>query len=73
MWNRLNLSVMSTTSKQLYTLRDEQSQITNNRDAVIKEEKELYRILYSSNDRQTDDPILKTMNTERPYIRKHLW
>ena len=54
--------------KQLYALKDKQDQITNNRDEVIKVVEEFYRKLYSSNDEQTEDTSMETMNIEVPCV-----
>ena len=53
---------------QLYTLRNERDQITNNRDEVIKIVEKFHRKLYSCNDRQIEDPNIKTMNIEVPNV-----
>ena len=48
--------------KQLYTLKDEHSQIAFNSNEIIKVVDKFYRKLYSSNDIQTNDPSMETMN-----------
>ena len=54
--------------KQLFALEDEQVQITNNRDEVIKVPGEFYRKLYNSDDRQTKDSSLETMKILVPCL-----
>ena len=54
--------------KQLYALKDEQGQITNNRIEVIKVAEEFYRNLFSSKDRQSKDHSMVTMNVEVPFV-----
>ena len=51
--------------KQLYALKDEHGQITFNGGEVMKVAEEFYRKLYSSSNRQTEDPI---MNIEVPCV-----
>ena len=57
---------LDTGGMQLYTLKDEQSQVINNRDEMIKVVEEFYRKLFISNDRQTKD--MEIMNIEVPCV-----
>ena len=44
----------------MYALHNEQDHITNNRDKMFKLAEKLYREMYCTTDRQTEDPIFLT-------------